>query len=113
LESEQAPQTVVGSEEDILPDTETHRTVLNQILRQSTTYLKRRYFRTELERLDGGFRLVKTNQIVFIENLRFLKHLLRDLLIAYCLFQTRGPGCSRSQRCCHWGVIYRVVQDEC
>ena len=40
LESEQAPQTVVGSEEDISPDTkkflafaETHRTVLNQILR--------------------------------------------------------------------------------
>ena len=52
---------------------ETHRTVLNQILRQSTTHLadgpfsvlvdhtrvldfdiKRRYFRTELERLDEG-----------------------------------------------------------
>jgi len=82
LESEQAPQTVVGSEEDISPDTkkflafaETHRTVLNQILRQSTTHLadgpfsvlvdhtrvldfdiKRRYFRTELERLDEGIR---------------------------------------------------------
>merc|ERR1712045_524743 len=54
---------------------ETHRTVLNQILRQSTTHLadgpfnvlvdhtrvldfdiKRRYFRTELERLDEGIR---------------------------------------------------------
>ena len=84
FESEQAPQTVVGSEEDISPDTkkflafaETHRTVLNQILRQSTTHLadgpfsvlvdhtrvldfdiKRRYFRTELERLDEGIRLV-------------------------------------------------------
>jgi len=82
LESEQAPQAVVGSEEDISPDTkkflafaETHRTVLNQILRQSTTHLadgpfsvlvdhtrvldfdiKRRYFRTELERLDEGIR---------------------------------------------------------
>eukprot|EP00092_Neocalanus_flemingeri_P041280 GFUD01044951.1.p1 GENE.GFUD01044951.1~~GFUD01044951.1.p1 ORF type:complete len:4316 (+),score=1501.53 GFUD01044951.1:136-13083(+) len=82
LESEQAPQTVVGSEEEILPDTqkflafaETHRTVLNQILRQSTTHLadgpfsvlvdhtrvldfdiKRRFFRTELERLDEGIR---------------------------------------------------------
>jgi E3 ubiquitin-protein ligase HUWE1 len=75
---------VVGSEEDISPDTKkflafaaTHRTVLNQILRQSTTHLadgpfsvlvdhtrvldfdiKRRYFRTELERLDEGIRLV-------------------------------------------------------
>jgi len=82
LESEQAPQAIVGSEEDISPDTkkflafaETHRTVLNQILRQSTTHLadgpfsvlvdhtrvldfdiKRRYFRTELERLDEGIR---------------------------------------------------------
>ena len=54
---------------------DTHRTVLNQILRQSTTHLakrpfcvlvdhtrvldldiKRRYFRTELERLDEGIR---------------------------------------------------------
>merc|ERR1711994_262868 len=54
---------------------ETHRTVLNQILRQSTSHLadgpfcvlvdhtrvldfdiKRRYFRTELERLDEGIR---------------------------------------------------------
>ena len=55
--------------------TETHRTVLNQILRQTTTHLadgpfsvlvdhtrvldfdvKRRYFRTELERMDEGIR---------------------------------------------------------
>merc|ERR1711892_609838 len=82
LESEQAPQTVVGSEENLSSDTvkflefaETHRTVLNQILRQSTTHLadgpfsvlvdhtrvmdfdiKRRYFRTELERLDESSR---------------------------------------------------------
>lgn len=54
---------------------ETHRTVLNQILRQTTTHLadgpfsvlvdhtrvldfdvKRRYFRTELERMDEGIR---------------------------------------------------------
>ena len=54
---------------------ETHRTVLNQILRQSTTHLadgpfavlvdhtrvldfdvKRRYFRSELERMDEGMR---------------------------------------------------------
>ena len=54
---------------------ETHRTVLNQILRQSTAHLadgpfsvlvdhtrvldfdiKRRYFRTELERMDEGMR---------------------------------------------------------
>ena len=54
---------------------ETHRTVLNQILRQSTTHLadgpfavlvdhtrvldfdvKRRYFRSELERMDEGIR---------------------------------------------------------
>merc|ERR1712142_1151143 len=82
LESEQAPQAVVSIEEEISQDTkkflafaETHRTVLNQILRQSTTHLadgpfsvlvdhtrvldfdiKRRYFRTELERLDEGIR---------------------------------------------------------
>ena len=67
---------------DLPPDTqkflsfaERHRTVLNQILRQSTTHLadgpfavlvdhtrvldfdvKRRYFRTELERADAGIR---------------------------------------------------------
>jgi len=82
LESEQTPQAVVSIEEEISQDTkkflafaETHRTVLNQILRQSTTHLadgpfsvlvdhtrvldfdiKRRYFRTELERLDEGIR---------------------------------------------------------
>lgn len=57
------------------PCTETHRTVLNQILRQSTVHLadgpfsvlvdhtrlldfdiKRKYFRTELERADDGMR---------------------------------------------------------
>lgn len=59
----------------IFPPAETHRTVLNQILRQSTTPLvdgpfsvlvdhtrvldfdvKRRYFRQELDRLDEGLR---------------------------------------------------------
>jgi hypothetical protein len=45
--------------------------------------IKTRYFRKELEMLDEGIRLVttRTDQIVFIENLRFLKHLLRDLCI--------------------------------
>ena len=88
LESEQAPQTVIGSEEDISLDTkkflafaETHRTVLSQIQMQSTSHLadgpfsvlvdhtrvldfdiKRRYFRTELERMDEGIRLVLTRQ---------------------------------------------------
>merc|ERR1719192_667364 len=82
LESEQTPQAVVSVEEEISQDTkkflafaETHRTVLNQILRQSTVHLadgpfsvlvdhtrvldfdiKRRYFRTELERMDEGLR---------------------------------------------------------
>ena len=85
LESEKTEaQTEAEDSEEILlaPDTkkflefaETHRTVLNQILRQSTTHLadgpfcvlvdhtrvldfdiKRRYFRTELERLDEGIR---------------------------------------------------------
>ncbi len=61
--------------EKFLSFAETHRTVLNQILRQSTAHLadgpfsvlvdhtrvldfdiKRRYFRTELERLDEGMR---------------------------------------------------------
>jgi E3 ubiquitin-protein ligase HUWE1 len=83
LESEQVAPAEDDSEETLLaPDTkkflefaETHRTVLNQILRQSTTHLadgpfcvlvdhtrvldfdiKRRYFRTELERLDEGIR---------------------------------------------------------
>merc|ERR1719319_19059 len=70
------------AEAELSPDTkqflqfaETHRTVLNQILRQSTAHLadgpfavlvdhtrvldfdiKRRYFRTELERMDEGIR---------------------------------------------------------
>ena len=82
LESEQTPQAAASTEEEMSADTgkflsfaETHRTVLNQILRQSTTHLadgpfsvlvdhtrvldfdiKRRYFRTELERLDEGIR---------------------------------------------------------
>jgi len=82
LESEQPAQAVCAEEDNMAPDTkkflefaETHRTVLNQILRQSTTHLadgpfsvlvdhtrvldfdiKRRYFRTELERLDEGIR---------------------------------------------------------
>ena len=61
--------------QNFLEFAETHRTVLNQILRQSTTHLadgpfsvlvdhtrvldfdiKRRYFRTELERMDEGMR---------------------------------------------------------
>ncbi|XP_048511685.1 E3 ubiquitin-protein ligase HUWE1 isoform X4 [Athalia rosae] len=84
------PETVVSSSWDVVPNpqttlpsdqlkflkfAETHRTVLNQILRQTTTHLadgpfsvlvdhtrvldfdvKRRYFRTELERLDDGIR---------------------------------------------------------
>jgi E3 ubiquitin-protein ligase HUWE1 len=75
---------VFGSEEDISTDTRkflafgnTQQTVLNLILRQSTTHLaygpfsllvnltrvldsdiKRRYFKTELERLDEVIRLV-------------------------------------------------------
>merc|ERR1719483_1725657 len=77
LEVEQPTQAANLAEENMSPDTEkflefaeTHRTVLNQILRQSTAHLadgpfsvlvdhtrvldfdiKRRYFRTELERL--------------------------------------------------------------
>ena len=64
-----------GNESLCIFITETHRTVLNQILRQTTTHLadgpfsvlvdhtrvldfdvKRRYFRTELERMDEGIR---------------------------------------------------------
>ena len=82
LDSEQSSQASVAPEAEMSADTkkflsfaETHRTVLNQILRQSTTHLadgpfnvlvdhtrvldfdiKRRYFRTELERLDEGIR---------------------------------------------------------
>ena len=80
--SDQSSQALTGTEAELTSDTqkflafaETHRTVLNQILRQSTTHLadgpfsvlvdhtrvldfdiKRRYFRTELERLDEGIR---------------------------------------------------------
>ena len=81
-DSDQASQSLTPAESELTSDTqkflafaETHRTVLNQILRQSTTHLadgpfsvlvdhtrvldfdiKRRYFRTELERLDEGIR---------------------------------------------------------
>jgi len=81
LDSERKEEPAT-SEDEMSADTkkflafaETHRTVLNQILRQSTTHLadgpfnvlvdhtrvldfdiKRRYFRTELERLDEGIR---------------------------------------------------------
>ena len=81
-DSDQANQSLTPAESELTSDTqkflafaETHRTVLNQILRQSTTHLadgpfsvlvdhtrvldfdiKRRYFRTELERLDEGIR---------------------------------------------------------
>merc|ERR1712088_1249414 len=67
--------TLAPDTKKFLEFAETHRTVLNQILRQSTTHLadgpfcvlvdhtrvldfdiKRRYFRTELERLDEGIR---------------------------------------------------------
>jgi len=82
LDSDQSSQATAVVEDELTADTkkflsfaETHRTVLNQILRQSTTHLadgpfnvlvdhtrvldfdiKRRYFRTELERLDEGIR---------------------------------------------------------
>ena len=81
-----AAEEASNAEADMSADTkkflsfaETHRTVLNQILRQSTTHLadgpfsvlvdhtrvldfdiKRQYFRTELERLDEGIRLMHT-----------------------------------------------------
>ncbi|XP_046484252.1 E3 ubiquitin-protein ligase HUWE1 isoform X1 [Neodiprion pinetum] len=71
-----APQVTLPSDQlKFLKFAETHRTVLNQILRQTTTHLadgpfsvlvdhtrvldfdvKRRYFRTELERMDEGIR---------------------------------------------------------
>ncbi|XP_058791372.1 E3 ubiquitin-protein ligase HUWE1 isoform X2 [Phymastichus coffea] len=70
------PQKVLPPDQlKFLKFAETHRTVLNQILRQTTTHLadgpfsvlvdhtrvldfdvKRRYFRTELERMDEGIR---------------------------------------------------------
>lgn len=71
-----APKSTVTSDQrKFLQFAEKHRTVLNQILRQSTVHLsdgpfavlvdhtrildfdvKRRYFRTELERMDEGIR---------------------------------------------------------
>ncbi|XP_018052863.1 PREDICTED: E3 ubiquitin-protein ligase HUWE1 isoform X6 [Atta colombica] len=71
-----APQKTLPPDQlKFLKFAETHRTVLNQILRQTTTHLadgpfsvlvdhtrvldfdvKRRYFRTELERMDEGIR---------------------------------------------------------
>jgi E3 ubiquitin-protein ligase HUWE1 len=72
---ELAAPVVSKETQKFLAFAETHRTVLNQILRQSTTHLadgpfsvlvdhtrvldfdiKRRYFRTELERMDEGMR---------------------------------------------------------
>ena len=71
--NESTVATLSADTSKFLAFAETHRTVLNQILRQSTTHLadgpfsvlvdhtrvldfdiKRRYFRTELERLDEG-----------------------------------------------------------
>lgn len=72
-------KTAVLPEQHFLSFAEKHRTVLNQILRQSTAHLadgpfavlvdhtrildfdiKRRYFRTELERMDRGVRREET-----------------------------------------------------
>ncbi|CAH1153351.1 unnamed protein product [Phaedon cochleariae] len=74
-----AKQIVSPEQQQFLAFAEKHRTVLNQILRQSTAHLadgpfavlvdhtrildfdiKRRYFRTELERLDHGIRREET-----------------------------------------------------
>ncbi|XP_063707232.1 E3 ubiquitin-protein ligase HUWE1 isoform X2 [Culicoides brevitarsis] len=74
-QQQQAPPVLDPDQKKFLQFAETHRVVLNQILRQSTTHLadgpfavlvdhtrildfdiKRRYFRTELERLDEGIR---------------------------------------------------------
>ncbi|XP_018576077.1 E3 ubiquitin-protein ligase HUWE1 isoform X3 [Anoplophora glabripennis] len=71
--------TVTPEQQQFLAFAEKHRTVLNQILRQSTAHLadgpfavlvdhtrildfdiKRRYFRTELERMDHGIRREET-----------------------------------------------------
>lgn len=70
---------VPPEQQQFLAFAEKHRTVLNQILRQSTAHLadgpfavlvdhtrildfdiKRRYFRTELERMDHGIRREET-----------------------------------------------------
>lgn len=75
LGQQQPPPPLDPDQKKFLQFAETHRVVLNQILRQSTTHLadgpfavmvdhtrildfdiKRRYFRTELERLDEGIR---------------------------------------------------------
>lgn len=75
LTQQQPAPPLDPDEKKFLQFAETHRVVLNQILRQSTTHLadgpfavmvnhtrildfdiKRRYFRTELERLDEGIR---------------------------------------------------------
>lgn len=72
-------KSAVPPEQHFLAFAEKHRTVLNQILRQSTAHLadgpfavlvdhtrildfdiKRRYFRTELERMDDGVRREET-----------------------------------------------------
>ncbi|KAJ8970022.1 hypothetical protein NQ314_001451 [Rhamnusium bicolor] len=78
--SETSTKTIVTPEQQqFLAFAEKHRTVLNQILRQSTAHLadgpfavlvdhtrildfdiKRRYFRTELERMDHGIRREET-----------------------------------------------------
>lgn len=80
FEHRQAEQRQVSPEQQkFLAFAEKHRTVLNQILRQSTAHLadgpfavlvdhtrildfdiKRRYFRTELERMDHGIRREET-----------------------------------------------------
>ena len=75
LSTQHSVTNISKDTEKFLVFAETHRTVLNQILRQSTTHLadgpfsvlvdhtrvldfdiKRRYFRTELERMDEGVR---------------------------------------------------------
>lgn len=86
----------VAPEQHFLAFAEKHRTVLNQILRQSTAHLadgpfavlvdhtrildfdiKRRYFRTELERMDHGVRREETavhvhRQSIFEDSFREL-----------------------------------------
>ncbi|XP_066247369.1 E3 ubiquitin-protein ligase HUWE1 isoform X2 [Euwallacea similis] len=73
------PRHITPEQQKFLAFAEKHRTVLNQILRQSTAHLadgpfavlvdhtrildfdiKRRYFRTELERMDHGIRREET-----------------------------------------------------
>lgn len=78
-QAELTSRSVTAEQQKFLSFAETHRTVLNQILRQSTAHLadgpfavlvdhtrildfdiKRRYFRTELERMDHGIRREET-----------------------------------------------------